>query len=250
MARRPNRYQSLIEKVFFDHYRSGVTEFEFGREELDEGADSLGIKRVRNVGDINYTYRYRSNLPDKILDTQPPDREWIILGAGKGRYRFKLFRKTRIEPRETLDVVEILDATPEVIRRYTLGDEQALLAVVRYNRLVDTFLGLTAYSLQNHLRTTVQGMGQIEIDELYVGVDESGRYYAIPVQAKGGTDRIGVVQILQDIGFVEQRFPEISGRPIAAQFFQDRVVAMFELSLQDDGIEIVKERHYRLVRAN
>src|SRR5271157_4057421 len=38
--------------------------------------------------------------------------------------------------------------------QYKFTDEQALLAKVRYTRLIDTFLGITAYSLQNHLRTT------------------------------------------------------------------------------------------------
>ena len=65
--------------------------------------------------------------------------------------------------------INIPDGTPEIIRGYALDDEQALLAIVRYNRLIDIFLSLTTYSLQNHLRTTVLNIGQIEIDELYIG---------------------------------------------------------------------------------
>lgn len=38
-------------------------------------------------------------------------------------------------------------------------------------------------------------------------------------------------------------------RAIAAQFMADRVVALFELTLQDDEIKVVEERHYRLVPA-
>ena len=250
MARGLNRYQALIEKIFFDHYRSGVEEFEFVREELEKGATELGFARVKNLGDVPYSFRYRNKLPDSILETQPPDREWIILGAGKARYRFKLFRKARIEPREDLAVIDIPDATPELIGHYALNDEQALLAILRYNQLVDIFMSLKTYSLQNHLRTTVQGIGQIEIDELYMGIDTLGRHYAIPVQAKGGKDRIGVVQIIQDIGFVEQHYPGIHCRPLAAQFMPNRVIAMFELALEDDGIEVTDERHYRLVPAD
>ena len=55
-----------------------------------------------------------------------------------------------------------------------MSDEQALLAKIRYNRLLDVFLGISAYSLQNHLRTTVLHIGQIEIDELYIGLDKHG----------------------------------------------------------------------------
>jgi hypothetical protein len=123
------------------------------------------------------------------------------------------------------------------------------LAIVRYNRLIDTFLGLTTYSLQNHLRTSVEGIGQIEIDELYFGIDRHGCHYAIPVQAKGGKDQIGVVQTSQDIAFVEQKFPGMRCRAISAQFLHDGSVALFELTLQKGDIKVVQERHYRLVPA-
>ncbi|WP_420636684.1 endonuclease [Candidatus Palauibacter sp.] len=176
----------MIEKVFFGHYAQGLTEFEFQREELEDAVAALGVARVKNLGDIAYSFRYRNPLPDSILETQPEGHEWIIEGAGKGRYRFKLVTmSSRILPREDLVVIDIPDATPELIRAYQLDDEQALLAMVRYNRLIDTFLGLTAYSLQNHLRTTVKDLGQIEIDELYIGIDKLGCHYVIPVQAKG-----------------------------------------------------------------
>lgn len=165
-------------------------------------------------------------------------------------YRFKLVKRTRIEPREDLVCTDIPDATPELIRAYALDDEQALLAIVRYNRLIDTFLGLTTYSLQNHLRTTVKDIGQIEIDELYVGLDRRGCHYIIPVQAKGGKDQIGIVQTSQDIRFVEDRFPGMRCRAIAAQFMEAEIVALFELTLQHDEIKVVEERHYRLVPAN
>ena len=93
-------------------------------------------------------------------------------------------------------------------------------------------------------------MGQIEIDELYIGLDKHGCHHVIPVQAKVGRDGIGVVQILQDIGFVEQKFSGMRCREIAAQFMRDRAIALFELTLQDYEIRVVEERHYRLVPAD
>lgn len=242
-----NRYDALIEKVFFDHFTEGIAEFEFRREELEAANSDIGVK---NLGDVTYSFRYRRPLPDRVLATQTEGHEWIIEGAGKGQYRFKLVTASRIVPREDLVVIDILDATPELIRAHKLDDEQALLAMVRYNRLIDTFLGLTAYSLQNHLRTTVKGVGQIEIDELYIGLDKLGCHYVIPVQAKGEKDRIGIVQSTQDIRFAEQRFPGMQCRAIAAQFLDDEVVALFELTLQGDDIRVVEERHYRLIPAD
>jgi len=245
-----NRYKVLIEAIFFDHWKRGTKQFEFGRDEIKSKADNLKIQIPDNVGDIPYSFRYRTPLPQSIIDTQSPGREWIIEGAGKSQYRFKLVPATRIKPREELVRIAIPDATPEVIRAYALDDEQALLAIVRYNRLIDTFLGLTTYSLQNHLRTTVKGIGQIEIDELYIGLDKQGCHYVIPVQAKGGKDQIGVVQTTQDIRFVEQKFAGIRCRAVAAQFMDEHVVALFELTLQGDEVKVVEERHYQLVPAD
>lgn len=242
-------YNVIIEKIFFDHYEEGCLQFEFVRREIVQAKEELAPHLDLNPGDVPYRYRYRRRLPPRVLATQPEGREWIIEGAGRSKYRFKLVPATRIRPNATLVSTAIPDSTPEIIRAYKLDDEQALLAVVRYNRLVDIFLGLATYSLQNHLRTTVKGIGQIEIDELYIGIDKHGCHYAIPVQAKVGKDQIGVVQTTQDIRYAEQAFPGMRCRPIAAQFMDDGIVALFELTLQGEELKVVEERHYRLVPA-
>jgi hypothetical protein len=246
---RPNRYKVLIDRVFFSHWAEGTTEFEFARDELETVAIKMDMKLPKNLGDILYALRFRIGYPDSIIATQPDGQEWIIEGAGRARYRFRLVKSIRILPNANLAFAAIPDATPELIRAYALDDEQALLAIVRYNRLIDTFLGITTYSLQNHLRPTVKGIGQIEIDELYVGLDKYGCHYIIPVQAKGGKDQIGVVQTTQDIRFVEQKFPGVRYRAVSAQFMEGGIVALFELTLQDDEVKIVDERHYKLVPA-
>ena len=249
MAKPPNRYGVLIEKIFLDRYSDGATELEFARTDIEDAAEVLDIRLPKNLGDVLYSFRFRAALPERIVETQPEGMEWVIELAGRAVYKFRLVKINRVLPREDLVTINIPDATPELIRAYALDDEQALLAIVRYNRLIDTFLSLTTYSLQNHLRTTVKGIGQIEIDELYVGLDKRGCHYVIPVQAKGGKDQIGIVQTSQDIRFVEEKFPGMRCRAIAAQFLQDEIIALFELTLQDDEIKVVEERHYRLVPA-
>ncbi len=72
-----------------------------------------------------------------------------------------------------------------------MNDEQALLAKIRYNRLIDIFTGITCYSLQNHLRTTVPNIGQVEIDEIYIGIDKRGAHYILPAQAKESLTILG-----------------------------------------------------------
>ncbi len=245
-----SRYRTIIVDIFQRHYNGG-DEFEFEREEISRSARRCGVKPPKNLGDLVYTYRYRRRLPKPILDTQPPDLHWLILGAGDARYRFRLSKLAYIEPTVGRLVRKIPDATPEIISQYALSDEQALLAKIRYNRLVDLFLGIAAYSLQNHLRTKIKNYGQIEIDELYVGVDSRGSQYIVPVQAKGGNDTLGVIQTIQDTAFcqTQDRYQHCIARPVSAQFMSNETIAMFELTFDGDDVSIVRERHYRLTEA-
>jgi hypothetical protein len=243
-------YRRMIQRIFFDHYKEGMTEFVFERSEILALKGEFDVEVPRNPGDLPYTFRFRRELPDVVLKTQPDGLEWIIELAGRAKYRFKLAKYNRVLPRTDLQTIGIPDSTPEIIGAYALNDEQALLAIVRYNRLLDVFLGIATYSLQNHLRTTVKGMGQIEIDELYVGIDKRGCHYVVPVQAKGGKDKIGVVQAKQDIAWCAQKYPTLRCRAISAQFMTENRIALFELTVQDDQIKVVEERHYQLVPAS
>lgn len=247
MADEPNRYSALIEKIFFDRFADGARQLEFERVDIEFAASDLGIKLPKNLGDVLYSFRFRTPLPSRILATQPEGMEWLITMAGKGRYRFTLFSLSRVTPNKDLMLIAVPDSTPEIIRSYALDDEQALLAIVRYNRLVDVFLGIATYSLQNHLRTTVTDIGQIEIDELYVGIDKFGCHYVIPVQAKGGKDQISVVQTMQDLAWCEERFPGLRAKALSVQFLGQNKIALFELVIQDFALKVAEERHYQLV---
>lgn len=245
-----SRYQQLIEKVFFDHYKANASELIFARQELVSAAKKLKIQLPKNLGDVVYSVRYRVPMPPKVLATQPEGSEWIIDGVGQAKYAFRLAKISRIIPNPNLITTKIPEATPEIIAAYALSDEQALLAKVRYNRLIDVFLGVVAYSLQSHLRTTVSEIGQIEIDEIYVGLDRAGRQFVIPVQAKGGGDKLSAVQARQDIICCAEKFPQLICRAISAQFMADDLIALFELTLQEGVIKVVDEAHYRLVPAD
>lgn len=245
-----NRYQQIAAWIFQRHFVPGMTSVPWRRDEMVEAAEDLGIDLPKNLGDVVYSIRYRIDFPDSIVDAAPDGMEWIIRSTGRSQYSFDLIPyQVRIRPREGLVTTKIPDATPEIIRSSALGDEQALLALVRYNRLIDTFLGVTAYSLQNHLRTTAVGVGQVEVDEIYVAVDRYGRQFVIPVQAKGGNDEIGITQTEQDLAVCRDKWPGKVCRPVSAQFSDDGKIALFELGLQDDQMRVVRETHYQLVDA-
>jgi hypothetical protein len=249
------QYISIINRVFKTHWKKETEAFEFHRDELVEAAKMVGVDRPDNLGDVIYSFKFRQTLPPEIVRTAPKGMSWLLEGAGRSRYRFRLvpIGGNTFEPRTDIAAIKIPDATPEIIGAYALGDEQALLAKVRYNRLIDIFLGLTTYSLQNHLRTHVKDMGQIEIDEIYVGLNRNGAQFVIPVQAKGGTDKLSPVQTMQDIACCRGKFPELICRPVSAQFIgskDDQVIALFELTVEGGNALIVEERHYRLVSAD
>jgi|SRR5947209_6967333 len=242
-----NRYSILIESIFKSKYKAGMRELEFKRTEFDKFAGDLKMVLPRNLGDIVYSFRYRAALPRAIQATAGTGESWIIRPTGKGKYKFALVADKPLVPNANMTVTKIPDATPGIVAKYAFGDEQALLAKVRYNRLVDIFMGLTCYSLQNHLRTTVPNMGQVETDEIYVGMDKKGSHYVVPMQAKGGTDRLGIVQIEQDFAVCAHRFPNLICRPVAAQFMEEDVIAVFEFAQDENGVGIFTEKHYKLV---
>ncbi|MBS4102858.1 hypothetical protein [Tsukamurella paurometabola] len=237
--------------VFEKHYRAGDTHVPWVRDELSEAAAALDIALPKNLGDVLYAIRYRTSFPDVMVDAAPEGKEWIIRSTGRSKYTFDLIPfQVRVRPNLALTVTKIPDATPQIIASAALGDEQALLALVRYNRLIDIFLGIASYSLQNHLRTTAKGIGQVEVDEVYVAVDRYGRQFILPVQAKGGADEIGITQTEQDIAACAEKWPDMICRPISVQFADDGRIALFELALQDDQVRVRRESHYRLVPAN
>ncbi len=248
--------QQLIEKIFRERYRPGMQEVSFTRDDLIAAARDIGANRPKNIGDIVYSLRYRASLPEMIRQEAPSGREWAIFPGGNAVYTLRTVPFNLIEPRQGLRTIRLPDSTPGVISRYSLTDEQALLARVRYNRLLDVFTGLACHPLQSHLRTSITisnaidgtpSSSQVETDDLYVGLDRHGAHHILPVQAKGGSDALSVIQVWQDFRVAEQKFPALIARPVAAQFLEDGVIALFEFEETNDQITIIREHHYNLV---
>jgi hypothetical protein len=58
-----NRYVTIIEKIFSSHYQKGMEEVPFCREEIETTARKLKIQLPKNIGDLVYSFRYRTSLP-------------------------------------------------------------------------------------------------------------------------------------------------------------------------------------------
>ena len=182
-----NRYVQIIERIFLAAHKKARQEVPFSRTDIEKAAAELDIKLPKNLGDVIYSFRYRVALPPSIQNRAPKGKEWIIRPAGRGKYRFVATGLARIEPTKGMAETKVPDATPGVITMYALNDEQALLAKLRYNRLVDIFTRVTCYPLQSHLRTAIPKLGQVETDEIYIGdegvaISSEKHYRLVPAE--------------------------------------------------------------------
>ena len=162
----------------------------------------------------------------------------------------KRTRPTTISPNPFYATRWVVDRTPAPVTHFSFSERGALLAKIRHNNLVGLFLGLDVYSIQCCASVNVRRIGQIEIDEVYVGLDRSGRQFVVPVQAKGGGDKLNVVQTKQDIACCSEKFPGLICRALSAQFVEADRIALFELTLEDGAIKIADEAHYQLLPAD
>jgi hypothetical protein len=118
-----NRYTQILEAIFARYYRKGVNEINFERIEINQVADELGIVLPKNLGDVLYSFRYRTDLPKAITSKAPKGLEWIIKPAGKGKYKFMITKQAIIVPSDILAETKIPDSTPGVIAKYSMNDE-------------------------------------------------------------------------------------------------------------------------------
>ena len=63
---RPSRYERIIEHIFLAHYEPGMEEVPFEREAILTAAEQLGIALPKNLGDVVYSFRYRTELPEAV----------------------------------------------------------------------------------------------------------------------------------------------------------------------------------------
>jgi hypothetical protein len=243
-----NRYTQIIEAIFKKNYQPGANEVVFDRSEFEHIARTLGINLPKNLGDIIYSFRYRVTLPESIRSKETDGKHWIIRPKGRAKYAFVLVSEHSINPNPLLAAIKIPESTPGIVAKYALGDEQALLARLRYNRLIDINTGVACYSIQNHLRTFLPGIGQVETDELYVGIDKDGAHYVFPIQAKGGKDKLSLVQIEQDFALCANKFPNLKRVAIGAYFNREKnLIALFQFNETPEGVKLRSEHHYQLV---
>ena len=68
------QYVSIILHIFQKHWKKGLEEFEFHRDEMVEASEATGVNRPDNLGDVIYSFKFRNTLSAAILSTLPKGR--------------------------------------------------------------------------------------------------------------------------------------------------------------------------------
>ena len=99
------------------------------------------------------------------------------------------------------------------------------------------------------MRTQIKGHGQVEIDDLYVGVDKDGTGYVLPVEGKEEGESLGKDKAVALTKFARAKFPKLKCRPIAIIRQAGDVFACidFEPTESVTKVEVLEMRRYRLV---
>ncbi len=242
-------YVPILREIFQAKYHEGDDRVDFTLDDIRAAAVALGIT-VRNPADLVYRMRSRTILPSEILEKG----FYVLRATGRGKYRLEQAESTIIEIPEN-QIVEALDLTPLPVRRLLPEvlaeiDEQGLLTVISYCKLLDHFTGLQVYRLRSHVRKSVPGIGQAELDEIDVGValrdDEVPVVF--PIEAKAADDAINRVQISAMVAFSGEYFPGLEIRPLAIKLDYNSLLHFIEFTPEIEPAKLVVARSatYRL----
>jgi hypothetical protein len=209
--------------------------------------DALGVSS-RNPADVIYRMRSRTKLPAEILD-----RGFHVLRCtGRGQYAFEKATSSIFEPPFT-EPTTMVDMTPMPVRRLLPilladMDEQAVLTIASYCRILDHFTGMKIYRLRSHVRKSVPGVGQAELDAVDVGIARSEDDIPVifPIEAKALADALNRVQVFNMVQYAAHYFPELKVRPLAIKIDEASVLHVVEFNIpkKTSELKIIKAASY------
>jgi hypothetical protein len=242
-------YVPILREIVRRKFTKGANKIEFTKAEIEAVADELGIK-VGNAADLVYRMRSRTRLPDDILDLGFT----VLRGTGRGRYVLEVGGEA-VVPLPEHEVFDHNDQTPLPVRRLLPEDtaeldEQGVLTMASYCKLLDHFTGLTVYRLRSHVRKSVPNVGQAELDEIDVGIAlrEDEWPVVFPLEAKAADEVINRVQISTAVAYCETYFAGHEIRPIVIKVTYDGVFHFLEFRNTTvlAGLRVIHSHGYRL----
>lgn len=245
-------YTPVLLAIFRRKFVAGMERIPFTLEEVRVELVALGIQ-ARNAPDVIYRMKSRTALPEEIQLAGFK----ILEITSRGTYALVRGDSTLIAyPAEPDAVLEIEDRTPLAVQRLLYAefgniDEQGLLSVLRYNNAFATFLGVPVYHLKSHVRKSVPGVGQAEVDDVHVAVEspqgEQGPLTIVPVEAKAKDDPVNRAQIAMQVRYAQHAFPGHPIRPLTVKLFDTGVVLFMEFNVttSPNELTILRHAHFR-----
>ena len=248
-GQRSKVYVPVLLRIFKRLHRPDLQVIDFSLDDIREALTELGIEG-RNPADVIYRMRSRTLLPEAIRAAGFT----VLRATNRGKYRFEKAPDTIFALPEP-PIAPALDLTPLPVRRLLPEhladiDEQGLLAVVTYCKLLDHFTGLTVYRLRSHVRKSVRGVGQAEVDEVDVGIalrdDEIP--VVIPIEAKAADEPVNRVQIVYQILYAQEYFVGHEVRPVCIKVDYDSVLHFLEFNVTAHAgeLKILRSSRYTL----
>jgi len=250
-------YVPVILKLFQDRWRPGASTVTFSLDDVRNAVEAVRAVSenpdrisARNAADVIYRMRSRTVLPAEILDKG----FHVLRSVGRGVYQFEIATSGIIET-PVNDLTPAIDQTPMPVRRLlpeTMAemDEQALLSVVGYCSLLDHFTGMKIYRLRSHVRKSVPGIGQAELDAIDVGIasGEDEVPVVFPIEAKAVSDELNRVQIFNMVRYAAHYFPGLKVRPLAIKVdYQSAVHLMeFNVASRPGELRIIRSASYAI----
>lgn len=250
-------YVPVILKLFQDRWRPGASTVVFSLDDVRTAVEA--VRKVsdtpdaissRNPADVIYRMRSRTKLPDEIL----AKGFHVLRAVGRGRYQFEKASSGIMEV-PVCDLTMAIDQTPMPVRRLlpermSEMDEQALLSVIGYCQLLDHFTGMKVYRLRSHVRKSVPGIGQAELDAIDVGIasGEDDVPVVFPIEAKAVSDELNRVQIFNMIQYAAHYFPGLRVRPLAVKVDYQSAVHLIEFNVaaRPSELRIVHSASYAI----
>ncbi len=127
-------------------------------------------------------------------------------------------------------------------------DEQALLTMASYCKLLDHLTGMTIYRVRSHVRKSVPGIGQAELDAIDVGIAKSEDDIPVifPIEAKALADALNRVQIFNMVQYAEHYYRGLTVRPLAIKVDEKSVLHVVEFNSpkKASDLKILKAASY------
>ena len=250
-------YVPVILKLFQDRWRPGASTVVFSLDDVRTAVEAVRAAsdtpdRIssRNPADVVYRMRSRTKLPAEILEKG----FHVLRAVGRGRYQFEKASSGILETPAN-ELTPAIDQTPMPVRRLlpeTMAemDEQALLSVVGYCMLLDHFTGMKIYRLRSHVRKSVPGIGQAELDAIDVGIAAGDDEVPVifPIEAKAVSDELNRVQVYNMIQYAARYFPGLKVRPLALKVdYQSAVHLMeFNVAARPGELRIIRSASYSI----